>query len=90
MAAAVIVHVFSRADDVGQQWASALENTPDGVLLVCREIFAAERCPHHSGQREMGTVEIPEPDIVEPEVVVLRQPLGSFTILPNPIPKPIL
>src|ERR1017187_576151 len=38
----------------------------------------------------MRPVEIPEPDVVEPEVVVLSQSLGSFAILPNPIPKPIL
>ena len=81
---------FARADDMGQQWTSALENAPDGVLLVRRKVFAAERGAHHSGQRQMGAVEIPEPDVVEPEVVVLRQPLCAFAILPNPIAKPIL
>ena len=81
---------FARPYDVGQQRASSLENAPDGVLLVWREVFAAERCAHHSGQRQMGAVEIPEPDVIEPEVVVLRQPFGSFAILPNPIAKPIL
>src|SRR5580698_9828609 len=61
-----------------------------GVLLMWRKIFAAERGAHHSGQGQMGAVEIPEPDVVEPEVVVLRQPFGSFAILPNPIAEPIL
>ena len=38
----------------------------------------------------MRAVEIPEPDVVEPEVVLLRQPRGAFAIFPNPIAKTIL
>ena len=37
----------------------------------------------------MRTVEIPEPDVVEPEVVLLRQPRGALAIFPNPIAKAI-
>ena len=37
-------------NDMRQQWASALENSPDCVLLMRREIAVAEGCPHHSGQ----------------------------------------
>jgi len=37
----------------------------------------------------MRAVEIAEPEVVEPEVVLLSQPIGAFTILPNPIAKTI-
>ena len=38
----------------------------------------------------MRTVEIPEPNIVESEIVLFRQPLGAFPIFPDPIAKAIL
>src|ERR1035441_8779245 len=38
----------------------------------------------------MRAVKIAEPDVVEPEVVLLRQPRRTFAIFPNPIAKAIL
>ena len=81
---------LARSHDMRQQWAAALEDAPDGVLLMRREISVAEGGAHHSGQGQMRTVEIPEPDVVESEVVFLRQPRGAFAIFPNPIAKTIL
>src|SRR5579863_9623620 len=38
----------------------------------------------------MRAVEIAEPDVVEPEVILLREPRSAFAIFPNPIAKAIL
>ncbi len=38
----------------------------------------------------MRTIEIAQTDIIEAEVVLLSEPLGSLAIFPNPIAKAIL
>src|ERR1700684_2728996 len=38
----------------------------------------------------MGAVEVPEPNVVESEVVFLREPRCTFAIFPDPIAKAIL
>ena len=85
-----MVQVLPGTHDMRQQRATALEDAPDGVLLMRRKISVAEGGAHHSGQGQMRTVEIAEPNVVESEVVFLRQPLGAFAIFPNPIAKAIL
>ena len=41
---------LARSHDMRQQWTTALEDAPDGVLLMRREISVAEGGAHHSGQ----------------------------------------
>jgi hypothetical protein len=81
---------LARSHDMRQQWAAALEDAPDCVLLMRREISVAEGGAHHSGQGQMRAIEIAEPNVVESEVVLLRQPRRAFAIFPNPIAKAIL
>ena len=81
---------LARSHDVGQQWAAALENSPDGILLMRREVSIAKGGADHSGQGQVRTVELPETDVVEPEVVLLCQPPGALAIFPNPFTKAIL
>src|SRR5271165_5303414 len=78
---------LASSHDMRQQRAASLEDAPDCVLLMWCEISIAEGGAHHPRQRQMRAVKIAEPDVVEPEVVLLRQPRRALAIFPNPIAK---
>src|ERR1051326_3558989 len=72
-----------------QEWTATLKNAPDRVLLVRRKVAVAERRADHTGQRQVRTIEITEPEIVEAEVVLLGQAFCALPVFPNPITKPV-
>src|SRR5260370_36545687 len=76
-------------NDMRQQWTTALQDAPNRIFLVRRKISIAERGADHAGQSQVGTVEIPEPEVVEAEVVLLGEAFRAFPVFPNPIAKPI-
>ena len=81
---------LSRSHDVGQERTSTLKNSPDRILLMGRKIAVTKRRAHHSRQREMRTIEISKPDVVEAEIVIVGQALSPSGIFPNPLAKAIL
>ena len=68
------------ADDVREQRVIALDDSPDGILLmrVQRDLLAAR------WQRQMAAIEDAQADGIELVIILSAKPLASFIVFPNP------
>ena len=81
---------LSRADDMGEQRAAALQGAPDRVLLVGSEVMVAQLLADHAGQGQMRAVEFPQADVVEAVVVLAGEPGRTLRVFPDPFAEPVL
>ena len=72
---------LSRADGMGDVGRAGRDDTPDGALLVAVE--GDDRAG--AGKLEMGSVEVPRDEIIEPLVVDFGEPVGAGRVYPYPV-----
>ena len=81
---------LSRADNMGEQRAAALQDAPDRVLLVTGQVMVAQRLADHARKGQMRSVECAQAQIVEAVVVLARQARSAFGVLPDPFAEAVL
>jgi len=80
---------LSCADDVGEFRTAALQDAPDSVFLVGRQIVVAQKFSRHARQRQVRAVECAQAQIVEAVVIVAGQARRARAVLPHPFAEAV-